>query len=273
MSGAQVVAGPRASLEAVRAGMADEVLVARGSRSTPALRDLEEACRAGVVPLRRVSRQELDALAPDHRGVVVRVRTLTELAERDLASWSFGDDDVVVVLDGITDPQNLGAAARSAEAAGAAMLVTRIRRSAPVTPAAVRASAGALLHLPHARVANVARTLGRLRDSGFFVVGLDERAEADVLAEGCPPGRVALVVGSEGRGLSRLSRDACDALVALPMRGRVSSLNASASLAAVLYAYVLPSRRLQGPPAPKAASPVLGSAAGRRSSVGRASDL
>ncbi len=237
------VAGRRAALEAVRAGRAREVLVARGARTTPALSDLLDAAKDAGVPVREASRRELDAFAREHHGVVALVEATAELGERDLASWPFGDDDVVVVLDGITDPQNLGAAARAAEAAGAAMLVTRIRRAAAVTPAAVQASAGALLHLPHARVANLARAIERLKDAGFSVVGLDEKAEATVYDTPCPSGRVAVVVGSEGEGLSRLTREACDVLVRLPMRGRVASLNAAASLAAVLYAYVLPSRR------------------------------
>lgn len=217
--------------------------MASGYRQTGALRDVLEASRSAGVRVKEVPRRELDALAADHHGVVVRIRESVDLTERDLATYPFGDDDVVVVLDGITDPQNLGAAARSAEAAGAVMLVTRIRRAAGVTPAAVRASAGALLHLPHARVANISRAIERLKEAGFFAVGLDEEAEADVYEEPCPPGRVAIVLGSEGEGLSRLTREACDALVSLPMRGRVSSLNAAASLAAVLYAYVVPSRR------------------------------
>ncbi len=164
------------------------------------------------------------------------------MSERDLTEFPFGDDAVVVVLDGITDPQNLGAAARSAEAAGAAVLVTRTKRAADATPAAVRASAGALLHLPHARVVNIARTLARLKDTGFWVIGLDGDATTTVYDDACPSGRVAIVVGSEGEGMSRLVRERCDLLVRLPMAGRVGSLNASASLAAVLYSYVLPSR-------------------------------
>lgn len=240
---AHVVAGRRAVAEALRAGLTDEVLVARGARATPALRDVLESAERARVPVREVPGAELDALAADHHGVVARVRPAPELTERDLATWPFDEDAIVVVLDGITDPQNLGAAARSAEAAGAVMLVTRVRRAAAVTPAAVRASAGALLHLPHARVVNVTRALERLKDAGFAVVGLDEKATASVYDEPCPDGRVALVLGSEGEGLSRLVREACDALVSLPMRGSVGSLNASASLAAVLYAYVLPSRR------------------------------
>lgn len=247
MSRAGVVAGRRAALEAVRSGRAAEVLLAEGSRSTPALREVVDACRGAGVPVREVPRRELDSLARDHHGVVARVGVPAEPSERDLSTWPFAADDIVVALDGITDPQNLGAAARSAEAAGAAMLVSRIRRAAPVTPAAVRASAGALLHLPHARVANVARALERLKDAGFAVVGLDEESGATVYDVPCPAGRLALVVGSEGTGLSRLVRETCDSLVGLPMLGRVGSLNASASLAAVLYAWVLPSRRWSRP--------------------------
>ena len=237
-----VVSGRRAVLEAVRAGAADEVLVARGVHATEGLRDVRAAADETSVRVREVDRAELDRLAPDHRGVVARIRLPKTIGERELADWPFGQDDVVVVLDGITDPQNLGAGARSAEAAGAAMLVTRTKRSADVTDAAIRASAGALLHLPHARVANIARALGRLRDAGFTVVGLDERAERTVFEEEQPAGRIAIALGSEGEGLARLTREACDVLVRLPMFGRVGSLNASASLAAALYAFVVPGR-------------------------------
>lgn len=235
--------GRRAVVEAVRAGAAEEVLVAAGSRATPGLREVLAAAEAMGVPVREAARAELDRLAGDHQGVVARARAPAPLGERELAEHPFAEDALVVVLEGIEDPQNLGAAARSAEAAGAAMLVTRERRAAGVTPAAVRASAGALLHLPHARVTNIPRALERLRGLGFRVVGLDGGAPRSIYDEPCPPGRLAIVVGSEGRGLSRLAREACDRLVALPMVGRVGSLNASAALAAALYGYVLPSRR------------------------------
>lgn len=243
---AGVVAGKRAVTEAIRAGAAREVLVARGGRRNDGLREVLAAASKAHVRVREVDRADLDALASDHRGVVARVRgdagTPPTLGERDLDAFAFADDAIVVVLDGVEDPQNLGAAARSAEAAGVAMLVTRTHRAAPVTPAAVRASAGALAHLAHARVANLTRAIERLQGLGFFVVGLAGEAEATIYDEPCPAGRVALVVGSEGRGLSRLVRERCDALVALPMAGRVGSLNASASLAAVLYGYVLAAR-------------------------------
>jgi 23S rRNA (guanosine2251-2'-O)-methyltransferase len=111
----------------------------------------------------------------------------------------------------------------------------------------VRASAGALEHLPHAVVANIARALARLQDAGFSVVGLDEGATRSIFEEGCPEGRVAVVIGSEGEGMSRLVRERCDLLVALPVKGRVGSLNASAALAAALYGFVLPARVVASP--------------------------
>ncbi len=247
MTDRTVVGGRRSVVEAIRSGRVTDVLVASGVRDTQGLRAVVEAAASAGIDLHETDRVELDRLAPDHQGVVARLRDDPErpgeLGERDLGSFPFEDDALVVVLDGITDPQNFGAAARSAEAAGAAVLVSRTRRAADVTPAAIRASAGALLHLPLARVANIPRALDRLQAAGFTVVGLDGGADETIFDRPCPDGRVALVVGSEGEGMSRLVRERCDQLVALPMRGQVGSLNASASLAAALYGYVLVSRR------------------------------
>ncbi|MEO8476496.1 MAG: 23S rRNA (guanosine(2251)-2'-O)-methyltransferase RlmB [Actinomycetota bacterium] len=244
--------GRRAVTEAIRLGVVREVLIVPSSKTTPGMRDLLDAAGEADVTVTPSPRETLDALAEDHQGAVARLEgdpgmpSAPTRSERELANWDFGADAVVVILDGITDPQNLGAAARSAEAAGVEMLVTRTRRSADVTPAAVRASAGALLHLPHARVANISRAIERLQDAGFWVVGLDGDAPSTIYDEPCPDGRVAIVVGSEGEGMARLVRERCDVLVSLPMRGQVASLNASASLAAVLYAHVLASRSLSG---------------------------
>ena len=248
-NGGWVVAGRRAVLEAIRSGRATSVIVARGSKATPALREVLDAAAAKHVTVREDDRERLDALASDHRGVVARIAAPAALGERELASFAFDEDALVVVLDGIEDPQNLGASARAAEAAGASMLVSRTRRAADVTGAAVRASAGALLHLPHARVANVTRALERLKGVGFTVAGLSEDATSSIYEESAPEGRVAIVLGSEGTGMSRLVREACDVVVSLPMLGRVGSLNASTSLAAVLYAWVLASRRRPSRPA------------------------
>lgn len=230
------VAGRRAVVEAIRAGGARRVLIANGATVDEVVR---EANRAGV-PQQRVPREELDALGvARHQGVVAMVAPRRELDERALSAIAFADDAIVVVLDGITDPQNLGAAARAAEAAGAAVLVARRRRAAPVSPAAVRASAGALLHLPLARVANVSRAIERLKDRGFTVVGLDQRADRTIHDVPPPPRPAALVVGSEGEGMSRLVREGCDQLVSIPLGGRTASLNAGAALAVGLFGFVL----------------------------------
>ena len=241
----RVVGGRRAVTEAIRAGDAVEVLVFGSAKQTPGMRAVLEAAEKAGLAVHQASRDLLDSLAPDNQGVVARIRVpirVKEMTERDLATFPFALDALVVVLDGISDPQNLGAAARSAEAAGSAMLVSRTVRAADVTPAAIRASAGALFHLPHARVANIPRAIERLKKAGFFVVGLAGEADRTIYDEPCPPGRIAIVIGSEGEGMSRLARERCDWLVSIPMLGRTGSLNASASLAAALFGYVLPLR-------------------------------
>ena len=234
------IGGRRPVGEAVRSGRARRVLIARGAHGTEGLQSvLDETDQAGL-SVEWVEPSEIDSLVPhDHQGVAALVTLPAELDQRGLTSSSFEADAVVVVLDGITDPQNLGACARSAEAAGAAMLVTRKRRAAPLSPGAFKASAGALFHLPVARVANIAQALHALQERGFHVVGLDHRARADIHSAPSPSRPLALVVGAEDVGLSRLVREACDELVAIPLAGRTSSLNASAALAAALFGYVL----------------------------------
>lgn len=231
------VVGRRPALEAVRAGAAREVMVSHTARATEPLREVLDAAAAAGVPVRRVQEERIATLAGGsrHQGVAARVRRPAELSEADLERLAWPDQAVALVLDGVTDPQNVGAAARSAEAAGASILVLRRRRGAAVTPAAVRASAGALLHLPVARVANVARSLARLQAAGFWVLGLDADAPASIREADPPTGRLAVVVGSEGTGLSRLVRKACDELVSIPMRGRVGSLNVAAAAAVALF--------------------------------------
>lgn len=230
------IGGRRPVLEAVRAGFAREVVVATRARTTHGLRELLEAAATEGVAVRRVDAGEIEALVPgeNHQGVAATVRIPTPADEAQLVRHGWDDDALVVALDGITDPHNLGAIARSAEAAGAAALVVRTVRGATIGPAAIRASAGALLHLRVASVANLSRALERLKDAGFWVAGLDAAGRPDAER---PPGRLALVVGSEGEGLSRLVRETCDELVSIPMRGRIASLNASAAAAVALFGY------------------------------------
>ncbi len=227
-------------MESVRSGLAERIVIADTARSTEGQRELlEEAERAGI-PVRRVPEREIDVFdLRDHQGVMAMLRRPRELDDHDLASLAMPADALAVVLDGIEDPQNLGACARSAEAAGVCVLVVRRRRAAGATGAAVRASAGSLLHVPLARVTNLSRTLEALGERGFGIVGLDHRAPVTI-HEVEPPARpLALVLGGEAAGISRLVRERCDQLVRIPSPGRVGSLNASAALAVGLFGFVL----------------------------------
>ena len=169
--------------------------------------------------------------SPDHQGVCAEV---DPYPYADPDSLLERDDALVVCLDEVQDPHNLGAVCRVAEVAGASGVVIPERRSAEVTPAACRASAGAVEHLAVARVRNVAEWLGEAKQAGAWVYGADA-AGATPYDEPDYRGRVVLVLGAEGRGLRPRVAASCDALVALPRRGRVESLNVSTAAAALLY--------------------------------------
>ena len=235
-----VIGGRRPVLEAIRSGRARRVLVAGGIHATEGMLELLEAARRSGLEIEPTDEASLGALGlADHQGVGAPIRPVRELDEHDVHAASFGVDALVVVLDGITDPQNFGASARAAEAAGAEMLIVRKRRSAPLSPAAIKASAGALFHLPLARVANLSRTIDHLKNRGFFAVGLDHTAQKTIY-EAEPPGRpLVVVLGAEDVGLSRLVRESCDVLVSIPMPGRTASLNAAAALAVGLFGYAI----------------------------------
>ncbi|MDQ4006296.1 MAG: RNA methyltransferase, partial [Actinomycetota bacterium] len=205
-----VVVGRRPALEAVRSGRAIEVLVADSARSTEGLREVAELAGSSDVPVHIVEEDRIESLAAGerHQGVAARVDLPVPLDERRLVSHDWSKEAIVVVLDGVTDPHNVGAVARSAEAAGAEALVIRRHRAAPIGPAAMRSSAGALIHLAVAEVPNLPRALNALKEQGFWVVGLDAGAETTVESER-PSGRLALVLGSEGEGLSRLVARTC----------------------------------------------------------------
>jgi 23S rRNA (guanosine2251-2'-O)-methyltransferase len=176
---------------------------------------------------------ELTRLAgsPDHQGIVAEV---DPYPYADAAALLDQPDGLIIALDQVQDPHNLGAVARSAEAAGAAGLVIPGRRAASVTPAAVKASAGATEHLPISMVSNLAEWLARAKDAGAWVYGAEANAAAPYTQTDLT-GKVVLVLGSEGKGLRRLVAERCDALISIPVRGRVASLNVSAAAAALLF--------------------------------------
>lgn len=245
-----MVTGRRPALEAIRSGTAIEVLVS--TRRTSGLVEVMDAAASAGLTVIRVPPTRIESLAPgaNHQGVAVRMSPPKTLGEAELAARAWEPDAVVLVLDGVTDPHNVGAAARTAEAAGASALVVRRSRGAGITAAAVRSSAGALLHLPVASVPNIARALERLKVAGFWVVGLDTGASSSLGAWEAPAGRLALVLGSEGQGMARLVRATCDELVAIPLRGRVASLNVSVAAGIGLFAMVLGRKEDIGPGRP-----------------------
>lgn len=193
----------------------------------------DEALRAAV-PIEPVDRPTLDRMTGGghHQGVAVRTRPF-EYAE--LETLLDGAAPLLVALDGITDPQNLGAIVRSAEVLGAGGLVLPRDRSAPVTPAVVRAAAGATAHLPIAQVVNLTRALGLAKERGYWIVGLALDG-ASTFADLPPLEHAMLVVGSEGKGARHLVLEACDFRVRIPQQGRVGSLNAATAAAIGLYA-------------------------------------
>ncbi|MEF2276748.1 23S rRNA (guanosine(2251)-2'-O)-methyltransferase RlmB [Deinococcus sp. YIM 134068] len=220
-------------LEALRDGRVTEVLVARG---------VEEAFVQGLqafdVRVRFAPRIELDQLAgtTQHQGVLAEVEDLAWATVDDILdrAEARGEDLLIVLLDGITDPRNFGAIIRSAEVLGAHGVVVEERRSAPLSPVVAKTAAGATNYLPVAQTKNLPRLIDGLKQDGVWVYGAAGEAAQDVSLTDLR-GKVALVIGAEGEGMRRLVREKCDALVSIPTRGKVQSLNASVAAGILLY--------------------------------------
>lgn len=231
-----ILYGKNPVLEALRAGRpARKLVLATGVRDEPRLREILDRAGAAGVAVEETTRRRLDDIAhtEHHQGVAGYFHARPTLRLDELLSRS-RTPALLLVLDGIQDPQNLGALARTADAAGVDGIVLGRDRSTPVTPAAVKASAGALEHVVVCTVPNLASALSQLGDAGTWRVGLDSEATTryDAFDYTSP---VALVVGAEGEGLRPLTRKRCDVLVSLPMLGRVESLNAGVAGALLMY--------------------------------------
>lgn len=226
--------------ELLRAGRpVHEVLVALSRGQGGAVEEIVALASAAGVAVRHTDDDELERLAPGavHQGVIALAPPfpLVDIDRLLAHAAASGRAPLLVAVDGVTDPHNLGSIARTAEAVGAHGLILPDRRSAPVTPVVEKAAAGALAHLPVAGVTNLVRALELLGKAGVWSVGLDGEADATLAGHPLASGPVVLVVGAEGGGLTRLVRERCDALVRLPMHGRVGSLNASVAAAVALY--------------------------------------
>jgi 23S rRNA (guanosine2251-2'-O)-methyltransferase len=236
----EVLYGVHPVEEALKAGKRkfDHVIVAR-ERDDLRLEKLVALCRQLGVRVLQESRDQLTLRAQTaaHQGIVAMVRPMGLLAIEDLftpAPAIPGTARLVLALDGVEDPQNLGALLRVADGAGVDGVVLTERRSAPISPVAVKASAGAAEHLRIARVVNLVRALEELKRQNLWIIGLDERGTADYDNFDFT-GDCVLVLGREGAGLHELVRRTCDHLLRIPMAGGVSSLNVSAAGAVVLY--------------------------------------
>ncbi len=234
-----MLAGPHAVLEALRAGRrsVERIFLSR-ERSDPRITEIKRLAKARGVPVKQEERALLDvrAKALAHQGVLAVVSKATyndpfELVAQIKATARL---PLLILLDGIQDPQNLGAIVRTGEAAGADGLFIPRHGAVGITSAAARASAGALEYLPVARVSGLPAFLEWLKQQGIWILGADPGASRSLY---CIDLRVplALVIGGEHRGLGALVRERCDLLASIPMRGRVASLNASASAAVCLF--------------------------------------
>lgn len=233
-----IIEGRNAVIEALRAGTAvDKIYLQRGETDRTLGHIASRARAAGIVVV-EADRRKLDAMSRTHahQGVIAlaAVREYANVADILRAAEERGEAPLVVVCDEISDPQNLGAIIRTAECAGAHGVIIPKRRSAGLTAIVAKTSAGAVAHVPVARVPNIPSLLKDLKKQGVWVFG--------TAAEGTTPlynadlkGPAAIVIGSEGEGMTRLAAENCDFLVSIPMRGKLSSLNASAAAAILLY--------------------------------------
>lgn len=232
------IEGRNPVLEALRAGREiNKLLVAKGSREG-SIREVVALAREAGVLIQEVDRERLDTLAQgrNHQGVIAlaaahRYYELDEILERAAAA---GQDPLLLVLDGIEDPQNLGSFLRTADAAGVHGVIIPERRAVGLTETVAKVSAGALEYVPVARVTNIARTLDELKEKGFWVVGTHQDAR-ELYYQAKLTGPLVVVIGSEGKGMGRLVSEKCDFNVRLPMLGHVTSLNAAVAGAILIY--------------------------------------
>ncbi len=226
------LAGVHPVREALRAQRPlDKILIAKGTAG-PRIQEIVDLCRTASIPIRFESREVLDRTSKGvpHQGVIA-FGAAHHYVELDAI---LDGAQLLVVLDGVEDPHNLGAIVRTAHAAGANAVIVPERRAAPLTETVDRAAAGALEYLPVARVTNISQTLDRLKQRGFWIYGLDERG-TELYHQTTFASPTVIVLGSEGKGLHQNVQNHCDVLLRIPMAGEVSSLNVSVAAGVVLF--------------------------------------
>lgn len=232
-----LIIGRNAVSEALRSGRAiDTLLTAKGERNGSIGRIIAQ-CRDNGVVIKEVDRKKLDMICAGaaHQGVAAYAAAHEYSTVDDIFALAEerGESPFIIICDELEDPHNLGAILRTAEATGAHGVIIPKRRNASLSYTVGKASAGAVEYVPVARVSNIAQTMDELKDRGLWFYGADMDGESwcDVDYDGA----VGLVIGSEGRGISRLVREKCDFIVSLPMRGKINSLNASVAAGVLMY--------------------------------------
>lgn len=236
----EFIEGRRAAAEALRTGFPVKcALIAEGGERDAALSRLVDDLNAAGVRIKYVPRAQLDALSSHgaHQGIALEVGSFPYADVADILDRAGDGPALVVVLDHVTDDGNFGAIVRSAEVVGAAGVIIANKRAAGVTVGSYKTSAGAVMHLPIAQVPNIARALDDLQAAGFWVGGASEHAEGSCW-DAPFEGRVALVMGSEGDGISRLVLEKCDFLTKLPQRGMTESLNVAQATTALCFEWL-----------------------------------
>ncbi len=231
--------GRHAVLECLRANRrkAQRVLIAEGVKDAPILRELTALAGERHVPVTRVARPLLDRISDHHQGVALETSAYPYTTIDDMLALAGqrSEPPLLLILDTLQDPQNFGNLIRTAEGVGAHGVIIPERRSAAVTPAVVNASAGATEHLRIAQVVNLAREVETLKAREVWIAALQDDPRAQMFYASDLRGPLALIVGSEGEGVSRLLRERADFVLKLPMRGQIASLNASVAGAVALY--------------------------------------
>ena len=231
----EIVAGRNAVLEALRESVpSTELLVARSIEVDDRVAEsLKLALHLGL-PIREAHRAEVEGISPNSQGIILAIKPFQYSSFEEIMQRA-KYPALVVALDGVTDPRNLGAIIRSAAAFGAAGVIMTERRAASMTASAWKSSAGAAARLPIAQVTNLARTIDAAKKEGLFVVGLDGESEELISTMKIASEAIMIVVGSEGKGLARLTREKCDLVISIPISATTESLNASVATAITLF--------------------------------------
>ena len=234
------IEGKRPVLEALKSGRTvEKLLIARGSREG-SVREIYSRAREAKIVIQEVDRKRLDEISGSgmHQGVLAFVTPYQYVEVEDILSMAEekGEAPFLIVLDEIMDPHNLGAMLRTAECCGVHGVILPKRRSVGMTPVAMKASSGAAEYLPVAKVPNLVRTLEGLKQQGIWIAGAATEGVEYTAQDLAGP--IALVIGSEGKGIGRLIREKCDFLVRIPLRGRIESLNASVAAGVLMYEVV-----------------------------------